>query len=145
MLFVAMQHEGACVLVKGTALTKLTDLALGIIIPFHSHVAMNSVISDYVPKLVSPGALGALNHQRLATVCCDSKLALANLFVQTANLCSYRSCSAGAVGGPRFDWGRIPWSRKAEHHGTRLDVDRQVAMEETGGSLGQVAAFGASR
>ncbi|KAK9810025.1 hypothetical protein WJX72_003584 [[Myrmecia] bisecta] len=31
---------------------KATDVALGVLIPLHSHVAINSVLSDYVPKSV---------------------------------------------------------------------------------------------
>ena len=31
-------------------LNKPIDLALGILFPFHSHVGLNYVISDYVPK-----------------------------------------------------------------------------------------------
>ena len=34
---------------QGTALTRLTDLALGVIIPVHGHIGLNGVISDYVP------------------------------------------------------------------------------------------------
>ena len=35
---------------------KATDIALGVAIPLHSHVAINSVLSDYVPRSVK-GAL----------------------------------------------------------------------------------------
>ena len=31
---------------------KAVDLALGVAIPVHSHIAINSVLSDYVPKSV---------------------------------------------------------------------------------------------
>lgn len=30
-------------------MTRLCDFGLGVILPFHSHVAMNAVISDYIP------------------------------------------------------------------------------------------------
>ena len=33
-------------------LGKAVDLALGVAIPVHSHIAINSVLSDYVPKSV---------------------------------------------------------------------------------------------
>ena len=31
---------------------RATDFALGVAVPVHAHVAINSVISDYVPKSV---------------------------------------------------------------------------------------------
>ena len=37
---------------QGTALQRVTDVALGVAIPVHSHIAINSVLSDYVPKSV---------------------------------------------------------------------------------------------
>lgn len=37
---------------QGTYLGKAADLALGVAIPVHSHIAINSVLSDYVPKSV---------------------------------------------------------------------------------------------
>ena len=37
---------------QGTALQRVTDVALGVVIPVHSHIAINSVLSDYVPKSV---------------------------------------------------------------------------------------------
>ena len=36
------------------------DLALGLIFPFHSHVALNYVITDYVPKSTRSMARAAL-------------------------------------------------------------------------------------
>lgn len=36
-------------LMQGSVMTRLCDLGLGVILPFHSHVAMNAVISDYIP------------------------------------------------------------------------------------------------
>lgn len=36
------------------------DLALGILFPFHSHVALNFVITDYVPKAARGPARAAL-------------------------------------------------------------------------------------
>jgi succinate dehydrogenase (ubiquinone) membrane anchor subunit len=37
---------------QGSYLGKASDIALGIAIPVHSHIAINSVLSDYVPKSV---------------------------------------------------------------------------------------------
>ena len=39
-------------LLQGSYLGKAADIALGIAIPVHSHIAINSVLSDYVPKSV---------------------------------------------------------------------------------------------
>lgn len=36
---------------------RINDVALGLAIPVHSHVAMNSVLSDYMPKIGGKGAL----------------------------------------------------------------------------------------
>ncbi|CAL8466764.1 g6300 [Coccomyxa elongata] len=45
----------------GSYLGKAADIALGIAIPVHSHIAINSVLSDYVPKSVRGVArVGAL-------------------------------------------------------------------------------------
>ena len=38
---------------QGSTLTRGADLALALVLPVHSHVAMNNVISDYVPKNVA--------------------------------------------------------------------------------------------
>ena len=53
-------HVVLCLL-QDTALGKAVDIALGIAIPVHSHQAINSVLSDYVPKSV----LGELFPDRL--------------------------------------------------------------------------------
>ena len=37
-------------LLSPSAINLPVDLALGVIIPIHSHIGMNNVISDYVPK-----------------------------------------------------------------------------------------------
>lgn len=37
---------------QGSAPRKAVDLALGVAIPVHSHIALNAVISDYVPTSV---------------------------------------------------------------------------------------------
>lgn len=34
------------------------DVALGFALPFHAHIGMNYVITDYVPKFLSKSALG---------------------------------------------------------------------------------------
>ena len=39
-------------LLQDTTLGKVLDLGLGVAIPVHSHIAINSVLSDYVPKSV---------------------------------------------------------------------------------------------
>lgn len=48
---------------EGSVMTRLCDLGLGVILPFHSHVAMNAVVSDYIPYAyrmpVRYGLLGA--------------------------------------------------------------------------------------
>ncbi|CAL5227432.1 g10395 [Coccomyxa viridis] len=48
---------------KDTTFGKAVDLALGVAIPVHSHIAINSVLSDYVPKSV----LGVTRWGALAT------------------------------------------------------------------------------
>ena len=35
---------------QGSAVQRISDVGLGVAIPLHSHMAMNSVITDYVPK-----------------------------------------------------------------------------------------------
>ena len=30
-------------------MTRICDLALGVVLPFHAHVGLNAVISDYIP------------------------------------------------------------------------------------------------
>lgn len=35
---------------QGSTLTLVADLALGVVMPIHSHISVNGVISDYVPK-----------------------------------------------------------------------------------------------
>ena len=35
---------------QGSTLTMVADLALGVVMPIHSHISVNGVISDYVPK-----------------------------------------------------------------------------------------------
>ena len=42
----------ALVFLQDTTFGKVLDLALGVAIPVHSHIAINSVLSDYVPKSV---------------------------------------------------------------------------------------------
>jgi len=41
---------------QNTPLIRLTDLALGVIIPVHAHVGLNGVVSDYVPPRFMGGA-----------------------------------------------------------------------------------------
>jgi len=47
----------------GSTLTRFADLALGVVIPIHSHIAVNGVISDYVPKTY----IGASRYVALGT------------------------------------------------------------------------------
>jgi succinate dehydrogenase (ubiquinone) membrane anchor subunit len=49
-------------------LNKPIDLALGLLYPFHSHVALNYVITDYVPKAFRTVARVSLVGVTLATV-----------------------------------------------------------------------------
>lgn len=51
-----------------TPMNMPVDLALGALIPFHSHVALNAVISDYVPKPARFGARAALLAATIVTV-----------------------------------------------------------------------------
>lgn len=51
-----------CALVQGSSARRAVDVGLGIAIPVHSHVALNSVISDYVPKSV--------RGKRACPLCC---------------------------------------------------------------------------
>jgi succinate dehydrogenase (ubiquinone) membrane anchor subunit len=45
---------------QGSTLTRFADLALGVALPIHSHIAVNNVISDYVPKNVAGEPVVAL-------------------------------------------------------------------------------------
>jgi succinate dehydrogenase (ubiquinone) membrane anchor subunit len=47
---------------ENTPLIRLTDLALGVVIPLHAHVGLNGVVSDYVP----PRFMGASRWGLLA-------------------------------------------------------------------------------
>ena len=51
------------------------DVTLGVLFPLHSHVALNTVITDYVPK-------SARNHARIALL---AVTIAASLFTDTAN------------------------------------------------------------
>ncbi|CAK0755071.1 hypothetical protein CVIRNUC_002345 [Coccomyxa viridis] len=55
-LFLAGAVPLAALSKKDTTLGKAVDIALGVAIPVHSHQAINSVLSDYVPKSVLGGA-----------------------------------------------------------------------------------------
>lgn len=48
--------------VQGSAVQKASDTALGIALCLHSHIHINSVLSDYVPKSVL-GEAGPLHKQ----------------------------------------------------------------------------------
>lgn len=50
----------AAFLAGPTPLSMPIDIALGVIFPFHSHVALNYVITDYVPKPARGAARAAL-------------------------------------------------------------------------------------
>ena len=52
--------QKAASLLQGGFLLKGTDLALGVAIPVHSHVAMNMVVTDYVPKAIRGKASASL-------------------------------------------------------------------------------------
>lgn len=47
-------------IVGSTPVSQPIDLALGLLFPFHSHVAMNYVVTDYVPKGSRPLARAAV-------------------------------------------------------------------------------------
>ena len=46
--------------VSPSAMNMPVDVVLGVLFPFHSHVALNYVISDYVPPAARSGARAAL-------------------------------------------------------------------------------------
>ena len=55
LLCIGVQHKLALVLSQGNLLqgglvVRAADVAMGVFIPLHSHVALNSVMTDYVPK-----------------------------------------------------------------------------------------------
>ena len=52
-------------MLQGSAVQRISDVGLGVAIPLHSHMAMNSVITDYVPK-------GPFQSARL---CCQARAA----------------------------------------------------------------------
>mmetsp|Transcript_52722 Transcript_52722/g.93044 ORF Transcript_52722/g.93044 Transcript_52722/m.93044 type:complete len:116 (+) Transcript_52722:110-457(+) len=43
-----------------SALNKPIDLALALALPFHAHVGMNMVLTDYTKKILGKGALGPM-------------------------------------------------------------------------------------
>lgn len=47
-------------LLPSSPLSTPLDVALSLLIPYHSHVAMNYVVSDYVPKSGRPAARAAV-------------------------------------------------------------------------------------
>eukprot|EP00892_Ulva_mutabilis_P006292 jgi/Ulvmu1/4034/UM019_0011.1 len=54
---------------EGSVMTRLCDLGLGVILPFHSHVAMNAVISDYIPYAYRmPARYGLLGASGVAAL-----------------------------------------------------------------------------
>ena len=85
---------------------RISDLALGVAIPVHSHMAMNSVITDYLPKGPLQGELpGMLTYCRAV---CDSHAELSYAVCrcwQVGHLGSLRACSGGAHEAEPFG----PW------------------------------------
>ena len=72
-----------CVL-QGSVLTRCADLALAVVLPVHSHVAVNNVISDYVPKNVAGKLLLAPSSiilQFLVAACRRSCICTSKAFV----------------------------------------------------------------
>jgi len=55
-------------------INKPIDLALGVVLPLHSHVGLNYVISDYVPKAFRTAARGALMGATVITIAGLAKL-----------------------------------------------------------------------
>lgn len=57
---------------QGSVMTRLCDLGLGVILPFHSHVAMNAVVSDYIPyayrSALSDHHLTAVSRQSTSVI-----------------------------------------------------------------------------
>ena len=53
-----MLMSRSIVVMQGSSVQKVSDTALGIALCLHSHIHMNSVLSDYVPTSV----LGKLEH-----------------------------------------------------------------------------------
>lgn len=71
-------HQPRCCIgfvMQDTPLIRLTDLALGVIIPAHAHVGMAGIVSDYVPPRFMGEARywrtrsSALPHQAVTGAC----------------------------------------------------------------------------
>lgn len=57
----------ASLVTKEGFLNRTSDLALGVALPVHSHIAMNYVVSDYVPKTLQlPVRVGILGMSAVA-------------------------------------------------------------------------------
>ncbi len=56
----SLKHADQLVFMQGNTLVSLTDVALGVALPIHSHISMNGILSDYVP----PRYMGALKVQK---------------------------------------------------------------------------------
>jgi len=52
------------------------DLALGVVLPIHSHIALNFVVSDYVPKASAPAVRAGLLGVTLLTIAGLTKLSM---------------------------------------------------------------------
>lgn len=50
---------------QGSVMTRICDLGLGVVLPFHSHVALNAVISDYLPYASRSAHLHHVNGNML--------------------------------------------------------------------------------
>lgn len=77
------------VMLQGSYLGKASDVALGIAIPVHSHIAINSVLSDYVPKSVR-GRSPSTIFETLS-----AQTAAKRLHCQIANGSAYKSIMSG--------------------------------------------------
>ena len=102
---------------------RTADVALGVAVPLHSHVAINSVLSDYVPKsvrgqhtqnsMLSSGAL----HSLLLSACS----------LKSITLRMHRCCTLWGTG---FHHSHVPGFDEAQPHGAWDYGNGQAAVEE---------------
>ena len=88
---------------QGSMLTRCADLALGVALPIHSHIAVNNVISDYVPKNVAGEVFGCpmtfLPRSLLRSRCCSTR--------DVCPGCSVGSCDAAAPCAGASRWAAL--------------------------------------
>jgi len=94
----ALLAPAACVTPDGSVVQKVVDWGLVAAIPLHSHVAINAVVSDYVPKVIrGPARAGVLAGTGAHGECADSTTSFGALssicslyFVHMNGHCIYR-------------------------------------------------------